>query len=114
MWIRAFSVSFSLLACSSSVGERGLLAAAPFSGSAPRLTSVGMELPTGGAACLDATCSTVEKERQLSEVNSDHTDDVMDVGPLLIVLPWQPLSLSVDYATAPHPELQENHEEVHQ
>lgn len=32
--------------------------AAPFSGSAPRLTNVGMELPTGGVACLDATCST--------------------------------------------------------
>lgn len=56
MWILAFSVSFSLLACSSREGERGLLEAAPFSGSAPLLTSVGMELPTGGATCLGATC----------------------------------------------------------
>lgn len=57
MWILAFSVSFSLLACSSTDGEWGLLEAAPFRGSAPRLTSVGMELPMGGTTCLDATCS---------------------------------------------------------
>lgn len=58
MWILAFSVSFSLLACSSREGERGLLEGAPFSGSGPRLTNVGMELPTGGAAGLDAVFST--------------------------------------------------------
>lgn len=58
MWILAFSVSFSLLACSSREGEWGLLEAAPFNGSVPRLTNVGMELPTGGTACLAATCST--------------------------------------------------------
>ena len=57
MWILAFSVSFSLLACSSRDGECGLLEVAPFSGSAPRLTNMGMELPIGGAACLDARCS---------------------------------------------------------
>lgn len=57
MWMRAFSVSFNRLACSSSDGEWGLLEAAPFSGSGPRLTSVGMELPTGGATCLAARCS---------------------------------------------------------
>lgn len=56
MWILAFSVSLSLLACSSIEGEWALLEAAPFSGSAPRLTNVGMELPTEGAGCLDATC----------------------------------------------------------
>lgn len=38
------------------MGELGLLEAAPFSGSATRLTNVGMELPTGGAMCLDITC----------------------------------------------------------
>lgn len=57
MWILAFSVSFGLLACSSRDGEWGLLEVAPFSGSAPRLTNMGMELPIGGAVCLDATCS---------------------------------------------------------
>lgn len=56
MWILAFSVSFNLLACSSIEGEWGLLEAAPFSGSAPLLTNVGMELPMGGATCLDVTC----------------------------------------------------------
>ena len=58
MWILAFSVSFSLLACSSRDGEWGLLEGAPFSGSAPRLTNVGMELPTGGTVGLDAVFST--------------------------------------------------------
>lgn len=62
MWILAFSVSFSLLACSSTGGDRGLLEGAPFSGSSPRLTNVGMELPTEGAMCLDAPCSTHKKK----------------------------------------------------
>ncbi|TNN65397.1 hypothetical protein EYF80_024337 [Liparis tanakae] len=48
-----------LLACSSREGEWDLLAVAPFSGSAPRLTNVGMELPTGGATCLGVTSSCV-------------------------------------------------------
>lgn len=65
MWILAFSVSFSLLACSSRVGEWGLLEAAPFSGSAPRLTNVGMELPTGGTVCLAAMCSAGGKGREV-------------------------------------------------
>lgn len=60
MWILAFSVSFRRLACSSSDGEWGLFADAPFKGSAPRLTNVGMELPTGGAPPCLATCSTRE------------------------------------------------------
>ena len=67
MWILAFSVSFSLLACSSREGEWGLLKGAPFSGSGPRLTNVGMELPTGGTACLAATCSTKKEEDKNSE-----------------------------------------------
>lgn len=53
--MRAFSVSLSRLACSSTEGEWGLLDEEPLRGSAPLLTSVGMELPTGGAASLD-TC----------------------------------------------------------
>lgn len=57
IWTLA-SASFSLLACSSKAGEWGLLDAAPFSGSSPRLTNVGIELPTGATVCLDVTCST--------------------------------------------------------
>lgn len=68
MWILAFSVSFSLLACSSREGEWGLLEGAPFSGSGPRLTNVGMELPTGGTACFAATCSTRKEEDKNSEI----------------------------------------------
>lgn len=69
MWILALSVSFSLLACSSRVGEWDRLGAAPFKGSAPRLTNVGMELPTEWVECLDETFSTEEK-RKSNVVNS--------------------------------------------
>lgn len=51
--MRAFSVSLSRFACSSTEGEWGLLDEEPFRGS--RLTSVGMELPAGGAPSFD-TC----------------------------------------------------------
>lgn len=76
MWILAFSVSLSLLACSSREGESGLLEAAPFSGSAPRLTNVGMELPTEGAVCLDTTCSRKKEETRTVNILAHDSDFV--------------------------------------
>lgn len=73
VWILALSVSFNLLDCSSREGEWGLFEAAPFSGSAPRLTNVGIELPTGGAMCLPGRCSTQNGKGPRTELMSDIT-----------------------------------------
>lgn len=73
IWILAFSVSFNLLDCSSREGEWGLFEAVPFSGSAPRLTNVGIELPTGGATCLAGRCSTQDGKGPRTELMSHIT-----------------------------------------